>query len=179
MNRIRCAARHDLAAIRMTNGLTSVFIKVLCLAASALARRDQERALAVSLAEHDQGWYGVGTVGFDVGDLPWSADTLDEDQAFLRRMVTAAQARTGWERLGYVPREEPLQSCLEQFRTLIEGATAGSIRRGWSNDRPEIVSAPWIFCPIHQVYEHEHGCVLCNAGKPTTTLQPPRPSPAN
>ena len=162
MNSVRYAARPDLVAIRMTNGLTSVFISVLCLAASALAVRDHERARAASLAEHDQGLHGVGTVSFDVSDLPWLSDSLVEDQDFLRRVVAAARARTGWEKLGYMPREAPLQSCLEQFGALVDAFVIASVRGGLPEVQPRTDPKRWVLCPVHQVYEHEDGCVLCH-----------------
>ena len=162
MNSVRYAARPDLATVRMTNGLTAVFIDVLCLAASALAERDQERALAACLAAHDQGLYGVGTVSFDVSHLPWSPDTLEEDRDFLRRVIAAARARTGWERLGYVPREEPLQSCLAQFRTLVDAFVGDAFGEEPSKVQPRTTPTRWVLCPVHGVYEHEDGCVLCN-----------------
>ncbi|KYF74778.1 hypothetical protein BE17_20020 [Sorangium cellulosum] len=162
-NSVTYEARPDLAHIRMSNGLTSVFISVLSLAASALAETERERELAAWFASHDQGLFGLGVVGFDVSELPWSPSTFVREREFTLRVIEAAKARTGWERLGYAPREDWIQPCLDQLRAMIEALVVEDACRAgataWSyGDRPE----PLVLCPVHRVYQHEHGCVLCN-----------------
>jgi hypothetical protein len=77
-------------------------------------------------------------------------------------VIGAAKARTGWERLGYEPREEWLQPCLDQFRAMVQafaiGHASGSEAVVWPFGRPTQL----VLCPVHRVYQHEHGCVLCN-----------------
>jgi hypothetical protein len=68
-NTVTYEARPDLQYIRMSNGLTSVFVSVLALAASELAETDRPRGFAVWFASHDQ-LYGLGMVGFDTSELP-------------------------------------------------------------------------------------------------------------
>ena len=76
----------------MSNGLTSVVISTLVLAASALAQTDRQRELAVWFASHDQGVFGLGMVGLDVSDLPWRADTFEADRT-MRRTITDQRNR--------------------------------------------------------------------------------------
>ncbi|WP_437733293.1 hypothetical protein [Sorangium sp. So ce1335] len=162
-NVITYEAGPGLTRIQMSNGLTSVFISVLALAASALAETEGERELAAWFASHDQGMFGLGVVGFDVSEMPWSPSTFAREREFILRVIEAAKARTGWERLGYGPREESLQPCLDRFRAMIEAFVVehacGVDATVWSyGDRPKQL----VLCPVHRVYEHEFGCVLCH-----------------
>lgn len=80
-NIVTYEARPDIECIQMNHGLTSVFIAVL--------------SLAAWFASHDQGVFGSGMVGFDVSELPWSADTFASDWEFVLRAIDATKARTG------------------------------------------------------------------------------------
>jgi hypothetical protein len=82
----------------MNNGLTSAFVSVLALAASKLAETDRQRLFAAWFASHDQGVWGLGTVGFDMSELPWSLDTFVGDRRFVLQVIHAAKARAGWVR---------------------------------------------------------------------------------
>jgi hypothetical protein len=145
----------------MSNGLTSVFVSVLALGASELAKTDRQREFAAWFASHDQRVYGPGTVGFDVSELPWLLDTFGGDRGFVLQGIRAAKARVGWERLGYEPRGEWVQHCLDQFRAMVEAFSiehaAGSEAAVWRYGRPTRL----VLCPVHRVYQHEHGCALC------------------
>jgi hypothetical protein len=146
----------------MNNGLTSVFVSVLTLAASELAETDRQRECAAWFASHDQSVFGLGTVGFDMSELPWSLDAFASDRGFVLRVIHAAKARVGWERLGYEPHEEWVQHCLDQFRAMVEAFAieyaAGSEAAVWPCGRPKRL----VLCPVHRVYQHEQGCVLCS-----------------
>lgn len=159
-NVVTYEARPDIPCIRMSNGLTSVFVSVLALGASELAKTDRQREFAVWFASHDQ-MYGLGTAGFDVSELPWLLDTFSSDREFVLQGIRAAKARVGWERLGYEPHEW-VQHRLDQFRAMVEAFSiehaAGSEAAAWRYGRPTRL----VLCPVHRVYQHEHGCVLCN-----------------
>lgn len=161
-NAVTYEARREIQRIVMNNGLTTVFISVLVLAASGLAEANSERELAAWFAWHDQAVRGVGTVGFDMSELPWSLNTFSVDKEFVLRVIDAAKMRLGWERLEYEPREEWVHRCLDQFRSMVEAFeiehAAGSEAAVWPCGRPSRL----MLCPVHQVYEHEDGCVLCN-----------------
>ena len=139
-----------------------MFIAVLALAASALAATDREREWAAWIASHDQNVFGLGTVGFDVSEMPWSRETFDADRAFFLRAIAAAEAETRWDRLGYAPRPDRVRDVLGGFRVLIEAFTVGHLRAGevqeWGYDRPDT----WEVCPVHRAYLSAHGCVLCH-----------------
>ncbi len=163
-NHIAYRQRPDLEPVRMSNSLTSVFLSVLSLAASALAQTDRERELAVWFASHDQNVFGVGMVGFDVGGLPWCAEAFAADRDFVLRAVAAAKAKTGWSRLGYEPHEDWVLGRLEGFERLVSAfdiRDAETKANGYSwgfGDRPGCFE----LCPEHAVYLHSAGCILCN-----------------
>ncbi|WP_142392539.1 hypothetical protein [Mycobacterium sp. 3519A] len=93
-------ADHDSGAadVMMSNGLTSVFLDVLLLSGSDLARTDAEIATVVRLAEHDQ-----SIVGFDVSELGWAADRFAAHKRFQLAMVDGAAAGQRWHLLDYAP----------------------------------------------------------------------------
>jgi len=161
-NQITYDARPDFETILMSNGLASVFVAVIALSASALSTSDAQRQFAAWVASHDQSLFGLGTVGFDLSELPWSDGTFADDRAFVLRVTAAAKARTGWERLGYAPLEAWLQPRLDQFRNLVEAFVIEHAcevdSKVWRYGKPD----QWTLCPVHQVYQHAHGCVLCH-----------------
>lgn len=74
----------------MSNGTIDVFIDVLTLSSSALAKAEQEKLLTVWLAEKDQAVVGLGTVGFDLCEMPWTAEGFVQEREFLCRIIDAA-----------------------------------------------------------------------------------------
>jgi hypothetical protein len=166
------SADHDPNArdVMMSNGLTSVFLDVLLLSGSDLARTDSEVATVVALAERDQSIVGLGIVGFDVSELGWTPDRFLEHKAFLLRMVDGAIAGQRWEVLDYEPATERLLPSLADFRELIERFPASACPR-------EPYASPWstlglrsdrAMCPRHAVYLHNLNvddarcCQICN-----------------
>jgi hypothetical protein len=153
----------DLEPLRMSNGLTSVFVSVLALAASELARTDEQRFWAAWIASIDQGIFGGGIVGFDLTEMPWKIVSLESDQDFWLQVIAAAKQKTGWERLDYQPREDWVMWKLDEFAVLIKAFEAVRINpdetRDWEYDaRPRTLE----LCPKHLVYLHAYGCVICN-----------------
>ncbi|MEI5680122.1 MULTISPECIES: hypothetical protein [unclassified Mesorhizobium] len=148
----------------MSNGLTSVFIDVLALAASSLASTARECQIAAWIASKDQGVYGPGTVGFDIADIPWEAENFTDHRAFLIRSIAAAKSKVDWDRLGYEPNEAWLMPCLDEFRVLLAEFRPDDI----SASASMIGLAPssqfeFERCSVHGIVQHTFGCPLCNA----------------
>jgi hypothetical protein len=167
-NHISYTARPDLAVIQMSNGRTAVFISMLALSASYLATNDRQRLLAVWLASHDQSICGIGVVSFDIAKLPWAiadVEQFEHDRAFMLRAIAGAKAKIGWSVLDYQPREDWIFAALDQFATLIAAFQMIDARNSQADSWP-YSDPPIIFsrCPIHQIYQHQHGCVICNDG---------------
>lgn len=150
----------------MSNELTDILIQVLSINASHLAQTDTEIDLAIWIASHDQAIQGRGTVGFDISALPWSIENFEAEKRFLLRVVDSAKAKHHWDMLGYEPSEEMVLRSLEKFRELIEDFTTEFISRdnSWlplngcgAMSKP----AKREKCPVHGIYLHEVGCILC------------------
>jgi len=104
----------------MSNGLTDVFMDVLALNTSALAGSEDEKRLAVWLAQHNQSFLGAGTVGFDIQDMPWSESDFERQKDFLIRGIQAAKTKRLWEKLPYEPLADHVMDVLSRFRLLLE-----------------------------------------------------------
>lgn len=157
-------------SFRMSNGLTSVFLSVLVLSGSILAETDRERELIIWLAQQDQSVVGIGTVGFQIDEMPWTKDAFDREKAFLLRTIEGAKQGLGWDRLDYEPRADWVLNCLEQFRLMISAFEREHVNLSnyleWSeviegDDYPTIPPG-YPKCELHGVYLSCHGCMLCN-----------------
>lgn len=162
-NYVTYEANPDIENLRMSGGLTSVFVSALSLSSSALAESDRHREFAAWFASHDQEIYGGGMVSFDLSELPWSPATFASDREFVLRVIEAARAKTGWARLEYEPNEELLLPALDKFVAMIQALkvehASGRESQIWAyGGRP----SQWTLCPIHKTYQHTNGCALCN-----------------
>jgi hypothetical protein len=155
--------RPDLAPIPMSNGLTSEFVSVLCLAASDLAKTDRNRTFAIWLASHDQESYGLGIVYFDVAELPWHSVSFQSDKEFMLQVIDAAKTKLGWERLFYNPREDWLFTCLGGFYQMVTSFDPqDAITEADSVWRFGKEPVKFELCPVHSIYLHDYGCIICH-----------------
>ena len=167
-NIIWSGAGNDPECIRMSNGLTDVFINVLVLSGSALSQTPEEKRLIVWLAEKDQSKVGMGTVGFDICDMPWNGETFEENRAFLLNVIEAAKNKAGWELLDYTPNEELLFPCFDKFMQLISKIGADNIKpevlEEWleaaTPSDPVLLGFPK--CSKHGALLSCFGCQICN-----------------
>lgn len=160
--------RDDPGYISMSNGLTDVFINVLVLSGSRIAKTDDEKRLIVFLAEKDQSVVGIGTVGFDICEIPWNIDNFSENKAFMLNVIQSAKNKLDWENLDYPPNEEMLFPVLDEFSFLISKINASDIEEGrleeWiaeaESDDPILCGFPK--CEKHGVLLSCFGCQVCN-----------------
>ena len=161
-NRFAISAARREGEFRVSNGGADALLAVLCLAGAVLARTPQQERLMIWLGSQDQALLGRGVAGFTLAELPWELATFDADRAFLQAVVSSAKAHTRWEVLNYTPRPDWLEADLDAFANLLEALKATDV--AWDEDR-----APWlgwpaevVRCPVHDVYEHAVGCLICN-----------------
>lgn len=153
----------------LSNGGTDVLFDVLVLAGCSLARTAWEQNLVLYFADGHR--LGMGVSGFDLSDLPWTADWHAE-KAFFLRMIDAAAGRHGWDRLNYEP---PYAArYLAGYRAMLAGftpvpATAPGLPDWRTAPQRELLA----LCGVHGLYQGELGCRLCDA-----SIQPPGPEPA-
>lgn len=154
--------------LSMSNGLTDVFIDVLTLAGSRLAETVDEKRLIVWLAEKDQSKVGMGTVGFDIREMPWSINRFEESRRFMMKTIELAENRTDWDKLDYAPNEELLFPMLNKFSGMLSKLSAKDIIQNalleWldaaDKDDPVLLGFPK--CGKHGTLLSCYGCHLCN-----------------
>lgn len=144
--------RHSLNdRLKMSNGLTEVFLHVLVLNGSALATSDGERDLITWLPRHNQNVVGRGTVGFDLRAMPWS-ENFHQEKDFLLRTIDAARSRSLWEKLDYGPRADWVIWTLNEFQKMIESFQKEDVDPAslmeWNKFKP----VEYRKCPLHGVY---------------------------
>lgn len=155
-------------SLKMSNGLTAVFIDVMTLAGSRLAQSDDEKRLIVWLAEKDQSVVGIGTVGFDIRKMPWNTERFEENRRFMLDVIEAAENRTAWDKLDYSPNEEHIFRALRSFAGLIPQMTAEdadeSAAKEWLDNAE---SGDPVLCGFPKCEKHGalltcFGCHICN-----------------
>lgn len=156
--------------LEMTNGGTAVFVDVLVLAVSALAREPWDHRFAALLTLQDQSVMGRGAVGFALAELDWG-DTQRERAAakgFLLRVLDLALSRHRWEELTYEPARA--EGHLRAYRALVEEFDPAGARSGAGSGAgvlPGPHEAARASCVRHRVLDglpFWQGCVFCTAG---------------
>ena len=150
--------------VRMSNGVTSSVVANVAIVASARARTPGEIALACAIGAADQSVFGIGCVGFDVRDLPWSRERIgdfEREKAFLIGAVRGAAAGEAAEALARPPNLEFISPCLVDFEHLLDTLSLDGVA-GRETDVPLLPDSPGERCARHGVYLHARGCVVCN-----------------
>ena len=154
-------------SLKMSNSGTSVFINVLCLSGGRFAETEIQKRFMVFLAEKNQHICGLGTVDFDIVEMPWDKASFDDDKAFMLRIIEGAKQKIGWETLRYQPNEEFVNEYLETFKKLIERMTVDDIIElyltEWLSEADENnpVKCGFPKCKIHDAYISVYGCQVC------------------
>ncbi|MFJ2024206.1 hypothetical protein ACIODW_10425 [Streptomyces sp. NPDC087897] len=156
----------DGRCLEMSNGGTAVFVDVLALSVSALAREPWHFRFAALLTLQDQSVMGRGVVGFDLADLDWG-DTPQERAAakgWLLRVLDLALTRHRWEELTYEP--PYAEKYLRTYRAMVEAFDPAT-----ADARAGVLPAPQdaalASCVRHRVLDalpYWAGCVFCTAG---------------
>ncbi|MFF7033242.1 MULTISPECIES: hypothetical protein [Streptomyces griseus group] len=152
--------------LEMTNGGTAVFVDVLVLSVSTLAREPWDFRFAALLTLQDQSMMGRGVVGFDLADLDWG-DTPQERAAakdFLLRVLDLALTRHRWEELTYEPPRA--EGYLRTYRAMVETFDPATANAG-ADVLPGPQSAAMASCVRHRVLDglpFWDVCVFCSAG---------------
>jgi hypothetical protein len=156
-------------SLYLSNGSTDVFFDVLTLAGCHVAETPWQRNLVLMFADGHR--YARGCAGFDLGEIPWTADWPAE-KAFLLRVLDIALARYGWHQLRY----EPVLAAgqLGRYREMVAEFTPEPVDAPrWGDWRSAPAPTLLTRCPEHDIYQGEAGCRLCDP-----ELQPIAPRPA-
>ncbi len=155
-------------SLAMSNGGTDVFINILALSGSVIARTESEKRLMVYLSEKDQ-IIGRGCVGFDIVEMPWDKETFEKDKKLIIQLINEARNKTGWERHDYSPNEELVSYYLDTFENLIKRMTVDDIRENslnhWLSESEEDdpVYCDFPRCKKHNTFLTCFGCQICNS----------------
>lgn len=157
--------------LRLKNQSTSVFIEILVLSGSKLAKTNREKEFIIWLAQRDQNIVGHGTVGFDMDEMPWLEEDFSEMKVFLFKCIEGAIHRTNWHLLDYEPNEEWVKRIFEHFRSMIlffdEKYINWNFYYEWAleedDDDTPTIPAGYPRCLEHSVLLSCHGCIICNS----------------
>lgn len=152
-------------SIAWRNGLTSVLLARIAVAAAEMYSTDWECEFARWIATVDQTRGAPGFVGFDLEEIPWGEPPEAEARKqFVVEVVVHAASREIAYRLPYYPnplQEDLHRECLRTFALMVHHFDLA--RR--PEPRPE--SWPYLFrptdamCVRHRVFCHELGCMVC------------------
>ena len=153
----------DKSRLKMSNGATSVFVSLLSLATSRIAATENQILLSTCIASCDQSVFGLGIVGFDLADLPWTRDEEEfaKEKNFLISSIERVISRSDWGELDYTP---SVDRALHNQRIFLEMVNLFQLENvqefNQSNFRlPEPLGET---CQKHGVYLHIAGCVICH-----------------
>ena len=153
-------------SLTLSNGGTSVFISVLALAGSQIAKTDAEVELITWIASHDQSILGRGTVSFDLQELPWSSSEaiFVQQKNFLLSVIRRVRTKEDLTCLEYDPPfvaeymttfEHMLHDFHFEYKTSSDDVS-------WPL-KPEKLGER---CFKHGVFKHVQGCVVCHDEEP-------------
>ncbi|MEV0573346.1 hypothetical protein [Streptomyces sp. NPDC050392] len=157
--------------LEMTNGGTAVFVDVLMLAVSELAREPWDFRFAALLTLQDQNVMGRGVVGFGLAELDWG-DTPQERAAakgFLLSVLDLALSRHRWEELTYEPPRA--EGYLLAYRSMVADFDPGgpgdpATAQAGGSVLPVPHEAATASCVRHRVLDARpfwEACVFCTA----------------
>lgn len=151
----------DAEGFSVSNGGTSVFVAVLCLAGQEIATSDWQKQLLAWISTHDRHVMGNGNTGFDLSELGWQAERVEEQKQFLLFIIERARLRTDWEKLSYDPPMGRVVFALDKFEALVKGFELKHCQNTplqWVVEPPR----PLTRCETHGIFTHSEGCVICN-----------------
>lgn len=152
--------------ISWANGLTTVLLARIAVAAAELCVTPWQGEFAKWVATVDQNRGPLGCVGFDLSDIPWgeSEQVYEANKRFVVDACVHAASNEVALRLPYYPnpdREEYHSESLRTFALMVQHFD----RTLWNEPRP----AMWGYlfpptdelCPRHGLFRHGQGCMVC------------------
>lgn len=153
---------------RCSNGCLAVLLTVIGLSGSKIARSDCERNLIIWLMEKDQSIVGLGTVGFDIIEMPWKKQDFEGQKSYMLQVLDGVKKKIGWETLDYEPNEEiifdRINSLQDMFHMIQINDINEKLTDQWLGDAEicELVRDGYPKCKKHGIYMSIWGCLACN-----------------
>lgn len=154
--------------LTMSNGATEVFISVIGLSGSRIAKTDDEKILIVWILEHDQSAIGIGAVDFDLSELPWNKRRFNLQKQFMLKVLEGIENKLDWEALNYVSNEKFLETPVLYFRKMLQQVNESIIDekaiKEWIADskKEEPMKNGFPLCKKHKIFLTLFGCHICN-----------------
>ena len=106
--------------LNISNGSMSALISALALSGSSLAKEDFQIKFMIWIVSRDQGILGMGTVGFDLEEMPWSNNEaiFNQQKAFMLKVIQRVRLGLDLHLLSYEP--QFLGTHIETFKILVE-----------------------------------------------------------
>lgn len=107
--------------IVMSNQGTDCFLDLLIMAADGFEKTVQQEELISFLKDQKEiNDNAPGTAGFDLDEMPWQDETLEDDAGFLLRVTSEAQSESIFAKLPYEADRNIVIPWLKQFACLTE-----------------------------------------------------------
>ena len=107
--------------IVMSNQGTDCFLDLLIIAADSFEKTEHQKELISFLKDQkDINDIAPGTAGFDLDEMPWYAETLNDDAEFLLCVTAEAQNERSFRKLPYEMAADIVIPWLKQFAGLVE-----------------------------------------------------------
>lgn len=151
-----------------SNGCMSVLMTVIGLSGSSLAQKDYEKNLIIWLMEKDQSYVGIGTVGFDITEMPWNRKHFDKQKHFMLHVLEGVMNKTGWSVLSYEPNTDIIFNKILRLREMFMQVTQEDIDfievGVWFYDTKcgKAMEQRYLKCQKHGIYLSVFGCIACN-----------------
>lgn len=153
-----------------SNGCTDVLLTVIGLSGSKSAQTGDEKNMIIWLMEKDQSAVGMGTVGFDISEMPWKKAYFENQKHFMLQVLDAAREKTGWETLEYNPNEEIIFNRLsilkDMFRAIQVEDIDEELTWQWLEDETiggnSSLKREYPICKEHGILLSIWGCIACN-----------------
>ena len=122
-NRIRLnAAEQKEIILSMSNQGTDTFLELIILSAADQDMTTSQQRLIDYLAERREvNMNAPGTASFDVVEMPWSKETLQEDVVFMMEVIGKAEKPEIFGKLDYHPDMRIVTPWLRKFGQMIYG----------------------------------------------------------
>ncbi len=147
--------------LQMSNGLTGVFIDVICLSGGEIAKYDFQKDLMIWFAQRDWMVMGRGIIGFDISDIIWDEEIFAKQKDFILEVLERSIEKKNWNLLSYSPKEDWVIIKLKGFRRMIKSFEKIHIEE---DEQYELVPFEKMYgkCDKHHIFLHFGGCVICN-----------------
>ena len=153
---------------RCSNGCLDVLLTVIGLSGSKIARSDCERNMIIWLMEKDQSMVGLGTVLFDIIEMPWKKQCFERQKLFMLQVLAGVKEKTGWETLDYDPNEEIIFDRINSLQDMFYSIQVNDINEEltdqWLEDAEicKLIGDGYPKCKKHGIYMSIWGCLACN-----------------